>query len=167
VHYGQAVAEPSGLRVSDQERERVVREIREHYAAGRLTDEELADRVQAAYAARTDGELRALRSDLPELPSMRAYQQREQLARRRGHLRRRVLQQSGGAVVAFVICTLIWLASGANGMFWPVWIALLAVIPLLRDGWRLYGPAPELDRLERELARRERGEDRRRPRRER
>ena len=30
------------------------------------------------------------------------------------------------------------------------------MIPLLRNGWRLYGPAPELDRVEEELARRER-----------
>ena len=166
MHYVQAVADPPELRVSDQERERVAREIREHFAAGRLTDEELADRVQAAYAARTAGELQALRADLPELPVTRA-QQREELARRRVHLRRRLLQQSGGAVVAFVVCTLIWLGSGASGMFWPIWIALLVVIPLVRDGWRLYGPAPELDRLERELARRERGEDRRRTRRRR
>jgi uncharacterized protein DUF1707 len=164
VHYVQAVADPPELRVSDQERERVVREIREHFAAGRLTEEELADRVHAAYAARTAGELQALRADLPELPVTRA-QQREELARRRAHLRGRVLQQSGGALVAFVICTLIWLGSGASGTFWPIWIALLVVIPLVRDGWRLYGPAPELDRLERELARRERGEARRRRRR--
>jgi hypothetical protein len=30
----------------------------------------------------------------------------------------------------------------------------VAVIPLVRNGWRLYGPAPELDEVERDLARR-------------
>lgn len=61
----------------------------------------------------------------------------------------------------FVTCTIIWLASGAHGPFWPVWLALVSVIPLLRNGWRLYGPAPELDRVAQELARRERHLDRR------
>jgi hypothetical protein len=41
-------------------------------------------------------------------------------------------------------------------MFWPIWVALIGVVPLLRNGWRLYGPAPQLDRVERELERRER-----------
>src|SRR5204863_6418162 len=52
---------------------------------------------------------------------------------------------------AFLVCTAIWLTSGANGQFWPIWVALVAVIPLVRNGWRLYGPAPELDRVEEEL----------------
>jgi len=156
-----AVPDESGLRVSDEERERVVREIREHFAAGRLTEDELSDRVQAAYKARTVGELGSLRADLPPLPATRA-EQRAELAARRGELQRRVLQQSGGTLVAFVVCTVIWFAAGATGSFWPVWVALIAVIPLVRNGWRLYGPAPELDRVEQELARRGQAGPRRR-----
>src|SRR5438270_3848293 len=147
--------EPSELRISDQDRERAVREIREHFAAGRLTEDELSDRVQAAYRARTESELKALQADLPALPATRA-EARAELVQRRRDLRRRLMQHSGGALVPFVICTAIWLASGAQGMFWPIWVALFAVIPLVRNGWRLYGPAPELDRVERELAARER-----------
>jgi hypothetical protein len=52
-----------------------------------------------------------------------------------------------------VLCTAIWAASGAEGSFWPIWVALVAFMPLLRNGWRLYGPAPELDRVEADLAR--------------
>ena len=52
----------------------------------------------------------------------------------------------------FLVCTAIWLATGTNGSFWPVWILIVTVIPLLRQGWRLYGPAPDLDHVERELA---------------
>jgi hypothetical protein len=151
------VADPSELRVSDQEREHVVQEIREHFAAGRLSEEELSDRVQAAYSARTVNELRNVRADLPQLPATPAAQ-RAELVQRRRDLQRRLLQQTGAAVVPFVICTAIWLATGAHGMFWPVWVALVALIPLLRDGWRLYGPAPELDRVEQELTRRDRRE---------
>jgi len=126
----------SELRVSDQERERVAKEIREHFAAGRLTDDELDQRVAAVYAARTQSELADLRSDLPRLPATRA-EQRAELAERRAHLQRRLLQQSGGALGLFVLCTVIWLASGAQGQFWPAWVAVVAAMPLLRNGWRM------------------------------
>jgi hypothetical protein len=148
--------EPSSLRASDEQRERVAQEIREHFAAGRLTEDELSDRVQAVYRAKTEDELDALRVDLPKLPAT-PQQQRAELAERRRHLQRRLLQETGGGIGAFVICTVIWLASGAHGQFWPVWVALVVLIPLLRNGWRLYGPAPELDRVEQELTSRERG----------
>ena len=154
----QAMPEPGDVRVSDDERERVAREIREHYAAGRLDEDELNERVEAAYAARTQSELNALRADLPALPATRS-EQRADVARRRRELERRLLQQSGGALVPFAICTAIWAFAGASGPFWPVWILLIALIPLVRNGWRLYGPAPELDRVEEDLARRRRGED--------
>jgi Domain of unknown function (DUF1707) len=150
------------VRASDQERERVAQEIREHYAAGRLTEEELDERVQSAYRAQTHEQLQALMADLPQLPATAAQQRAELVARRR-HLQRRLLQQTGGGLGLFVLCVVVWAASGAHGQFWPVWVALVTVLPLLRNGWRLYGPAPELDRVERELARRERyREDRRR-----
>ena len=149
------------LRISDHDRDRAAGEIREHYGAGRLTEEELDERLQAVYRARTESELEALREDLPRLPVSRA-QQRAAIAGRRRELRRRLIQHSGSALVPFVVCTVIWVASGANGMFWPIWVALFALIPLLRNGWRLYGPDPQLDRVERELARRERHRRRRR-----
>jgi Domain of unknown function (DUF1707) len=155
------MAENSGVRASDQERERVAQDIREHFAAGRLTEEELDDRVQSVYRAQTHEQLRALMADLPKLPAT-AAQQRAELVERRRTLQRRLLQQTGGGLGLFVLCTVIWLASGAQGQFWPVWVALVTVIPLLRNGWRLYGPAPELDRVEHELTRREQYREERR-----
>jgi hypothetical protein len=50
-----------------------------------------------------------------------------------------------------LICTAIWLASGASGFFWPIFVAHGVLIPLVKNGWRLYGPAPEFDEIEREL----------------
>lgn len=158
------MVESPEVRISDQERERGAREIREHFAAGRLTEQELDERVQAVYEARTAGELEALRADLPPLPVTRE-EERAELAQRRRDLQRRLLQRSGGALVPFVICTLIWLGTGAHGYFWPAWVALAAVLPLLSGGWNLYGPAPDHDRVERELARRERRDAHRRHRR--
>src|SRR5579875_1654567 len=109
----------SRLRVSDDDRERGAKTIREHYAAGRLSDEELDERLQAVYAARTAGELAAAQADLPALPATVAQR-------------------------------------GAHGQFWPGWVLLVVLVPLLRNGWRMYGPAPDLDTVEAELERRER-----------
>jgi Domain of unknown function (DUF1707) len=54
------------MRVSDADREQVAERLREHFAAGRLTSEELDERVDAALNAKTVGELRAVMADLPE-----------------------------------------------------------------------------------------------------
>jgi hypothetical protein len=54
------------LRASDDDREGVIARLREHCAAGRLSVEEFKERLDAACAARTLGELAALTRDLPE-----------------------------------------------------------------------------------------------------
>jgi hypothetical protein len=56
------------LRVSDDERHRVVEVLGEHAAVGRITLSELEERVTAAYASTTHAELAALTQDLPALP---------------------------------------------------------------------------------------------------
>ena len=160
------MTERPDLRASDEQRDRAAAEIRDHYAAGRLTEDEFNERLDAAYAARTQGELVELRRDLPALST------RNELADRRRRLRGELIQETGGAFVPFLICTAIWAFAGAAGSFWPVWLLLLPLIAIVRNGWRLYGPAPDLDGLEEELAkkrRRERDEkrDRRRAERER
>jgi hypothetical protein len=53
------------LRVSDADREATVVRLREAGGEGRLTLEELADRVERADAARTWGDLEAVTADLP------------------------------------------------------------------------------------------------------
>ncbi|HXW46121.1 MAG TPA: DUF1707 domain-containing protein [Streptosporangiaceae bacterium] len=54
------------IRVSDADRERVTARLREHFAEGRLTSEELDERITAALNAKTFGELRIVLADLPE-----------------------------------------------------------------------------------------------------
>jgi class 3 adenylate cyclase len=103
----------SSLRVSDADRERVVESLREHYGAGRLSDEELSERVEAVYDVRTMSELQALTADLPSPPELG-----------RG-LRRSALEASVRAHLAIylvvnVMLVGIWAASG-GGYFWPVW----------------------------------------------
>jgi hypothetical protein len=54
------------IRTSDADRERVTTRLRDHFAEGRLTREELDERVTVALNARTFGELRRVLVDLPE-----------------------------------------------------------------------------------------------------
>jgi hypothetical protein len=56
---------PRELRVSDVERQTVVRRLERALRDGRLTIVEFDERTQAAYAARTRGELDDLTEDLP------------------------------------------------------------------------------------------------------
>jgi hypothetical protein len=57
------------VRVSDAEREAAMDRLRDGAAEGRLTFEELADRVEAAAAAVTREELERLTDDLPAAPA--------------------------------------------------------------------------------------------------
>ena len=54
------------IRASDADRERVTARLRDHFAEGRLTREELDERVTAALNAKTLGDLRPLMTDLPD-----------------------------------------------------------------------------------------------------
>src|SRR5258708_289091 len=53
------------LRASDADRERTVQLLREHHAEGRLDIEEFHERLNAAYAAKTMGDLDEILGDLP------------------------------------------------------------------------------------------------------
>lgn len=54
------------LRVGDAERQQAVSALGDHYAAGRLDQDEFDTRVQRAYASRTRVDLQGLFGDLPE-----------------------------------------------------------------------------------------------------
>jgi hypothetical protein len=60
-----AVPEPRNLRASDADRERVASVLREAAGDGRLTMDELDERLDAVYAAKTYAELEPITHDLP------------------------------------------------------------------------------------------------------
>jgi hypothetical protein len=130
------------LRAADADRERTATDLREHYAAGRLSEPELGERIDAAYAARTVAELDALTADLPDARPLPAPPSGRAVARRR------VYQDAGAVVIINVACVAIWAISGA-GHFWPVWVMLISCLRLARDAWRLMGPASDLPPLPR------------------
>ncbi|WP_280826293.1 DUF1707 domain-containing protein [Mycobacterium sp. OTB74] len=53
------------VRAADTDRERVLAQLHQHTAAGRLTLDEFSERAAAVYRARTLAELAALTTDLP------------------------------------------------------------------------------------------------------
>ena len=60
------------IRASDADRDVVVDALREAYTEGRLTRDEFDERMSAAYASRTWGQLRELTADLPVQPVLGA-----------------------------------------------------------------------------------------------
>lgn len=59
--------DPARLRISDHDRETCIDQLTRHCAEGRLSLEELDERIQGAWAARTQADLRPLSEDLPAL----------------------------------------------------------------------------------------------------
>jgi hypothetical protein len=63
-----AVPDKGNLRASDADRERVADVIRQAAGEGRLTMEELDERLDAVYAAKSYAELAPITRDLPQVP---------------------------------------------------------------------------------------------------
>jgi hypothetical protein len=58
------------IRAGNDDREKVVKQLNDAFSEGRLELSELEERVSAAYAAKTVGELRPLTADLPGAPGL-------------------------------------------------------------------------------------------------
>ena len=101
------------VRASDAERDEVVSALRTHAGDGRLTVDELSDRIDVAHAAQTRRELAALLSDLPR--QRRTRPRRDARAEFGEHLRTYL------SVMALLV--VIWALTGM-GYFWPIWPAV-------------------------------------------
>jgi hypothetical protein len=56
---------PPALRIGDAERDAAAADLGEHYAAGRLTLDELNERLDAVFSSKTFGQLTRIMADLP------------------------------------------------------------------------------------------------------
>jgi hypothetical protein len=107
------------LRASDAERDATAERLRSAAAEGRLTSEELEERLERALLARTRAELDAIVADLPAL-------------RPPGRGRRRKRSELAAFAGTAVLLVVIWALSGM-GYFWPAW-------PILGWGFFVLGP---------------------------
>jgi hypothetical protein len=120
------------MRASDADRDRVAGALREHCAQGRLTVDELNERLEATYTARTLGELELVTEDLPEedldYRPVAAHQRARPAQARRGGVISRTGLRAAWATYATVnlICFTIWLivAATGGGLYpWFLWVA--------------------------------------------
>jgi hypothetical protein len=101
------------VRIGDAERDRVIDQLADHHAAGRLTLAEFEDRMATAQTARTGADLALLTADLPAPTAPRSPA---------GPVSRRLgLDPAVRTYLAVMaLLWLIWLLAGA-GYPWPVW----------------------------------------------
>lgn len=119
------------IRISDSDRDRAASRLRDHFAEGRLTADELDERITAALNAKTAGDLRRVMADLPG--SFASQQRAQQLPpvppwalRRRGPrllplvllvLAAGLLLPGGWVFFAFLkVILLFWLVAGLAGI---------------------------------------------------
>ncbi|MGH8775157.1 MAG: DUF1707 SHOCT-like domain-containing protein [Jiangellaceae bacterium] len=140
------MVEPPEMRASDADRERITAVLRDAHADGRLPQDELLERLEATYRARTYGELDHLVADLPRpRPPAAAVAPRPVAA----PVARPAKGLSGfltfnwwawGCAVAInlVVWLLVSIGNGSVSYFWPMWVAgpwgaLLAVWTLAEN----------------------------------
>jgi Flp pilus assembly protein TadB len=100
----------NALRASDAERSETAELLRRHHAEGRLDTDELEERIERCYAAKTRGELDALTTDLP-----RSQQQQPRSSR---GPRRPPRPLAPFVVIAAIVALSV--ATGAH-VLWLVW----------------------------------------------
>ncbi|WP_051407517.1 DUF1707 domain-containing protein [Nocardia sp. CNY236] len=103
------------LRASDADREKIIDQLRQAIAEGRLSLPEFDERLRQVYAAKTYGELTPLLSDLP-VP-------RDARLARTARIPQWVTVMWIPWVFVNSLCLAIYLATGA-GYFWPFWVAV-------------------------------------------
>jgi hypothetical protein len=123
------------MRASDYDREVVAGRLRDAHVEGRLPTDEFQNRLDAAYAAATYGDLEALTRDLPAFRRPRATEEAPTsvspprapapVAARRGDRVMRVLWTMWACAVSInlVIWTIVSVSNAEFTYFWPVWVA--------------------------------------------
>jgi hypothetical protein len=127
------------LRVGDADRQAVVAELQRHFVDGRLSGDELAERVEQTLGARTFGELAVPLEDLPALagsppPPPLAISPHDRP-------RRTMAPVLGAVLIAFGLLAILWLVAFPTQQwgpipFWPVFVLGFFFIGRPRRGGR-------------------------------
>ena len=128
----------------------------QHHVDGRLTADELAERTERAYAARTFGDLDALAADLPPLSTSARAAPYPGPAPADLPPRMRPPGPRQAAAKAALLRTLVWFgiislmliavwALTGREYFWPVWPILGLSIAIIWQAFAVWGPRPDDD----------------------
>lgn len=122
-----AAVRPEDVRIGDRDRERATARLGRAQAEGRLDVFEYDDRLRAAYAARTYGELARVTADLPAEPVAGEVPRpvpRPVLRHERAGVRRAtVAVWASASTVNLVIWAIVTVAAGAWVYPWWIWVA--------------------------------------------
>ena len=139
------------LRVGDADRQGAVAELQRHYVDGRLTSDELDERVAQALSARTFGELAMPLGDLPAL-ALASPVQSLATAPREYASGSAFGPAFGALLIAIGVLALLWMSKevsnaglGGRVPFWPAFIFFFFFIGRprrgsRRDRWHRGGP---------------------------
>ncbi|WP_235967402.1 DUF1707 SHOCT-like domain-containing protein [Herbidospora solisilvae] len=114
------------MRASDADREKVAAALREHMVEGRLNAEEFGERLEAAYAAKTFGELRVLTRDLPDIDLKKLPARPEPVKPQAPGAPANLKAAWGGWLVVgginWAIWLILWISQGELVYPWPLWV---------------------------------------------
>ena len=114
------------LRASDAEREQVIDLLRRHAGEGRITADELSERIDAVYAARTVGELLGPLADLPAEPPRAPRRTAHRPPRRR---------PAFAAPLPLLGVAAVVLAASLTGAWWLLWTLWPLLALTSGGGW--------------------------------
>jgi hypothetical protein len=122
---------PTRIRAADADRERVATTVQNAGSEGRLTLEEVEQRLAEVYAARFTDELAALTTDLPRpAPPRPGFPLTAAALRRHPALRFHLAV----VVVISVVAVVRWVVLGA-GFFWPAFPLFWLTVGLFVHAW--------------------------------
>lgn len=117
------MAQDPELRAGDADRDAAAAALREAFAQGRITQDELEERLGKVHTAKTYGELAPITADLPATDSAPVVPESEEARRRRSALRAGWASWVGVAVIVNVVWFASWAAGGDSpGYYWPIWV---------------------------------------------
>jgi hypothetical protein len=108
------------LRLSDADRDVASEFLRRHFAEGRLTLDEMEDRLAVVYSAKTGADLAGIFDDLPAETAVEPATSSGPPVRPRPPSRA-LADQLRVYLLVNALMVAIWLMSG-GGYFWPIWV---------------------------------------------
>jgi hypothetical protein len=120
---------PRTFRASNDDRQRVTDQLQAHYVAGRLSAQELEQRVEQALAAVTLGDLDMVQADLPPVAYGGAATDQAARDQRADHPtpgqgphgERSFRAHATWYLLTISMLVVIWAMTSPGGYFWPIW----------------------------------------------